>query len=314
MSSLAPRNIALVGVGKIAVDQHIPALNASRDWTLAAAVSRNAQVEGVPNYTDMDEMLEKHPEIEVVSLCMPPVPRFDYAKAALAAGRHVMLEKPPGATLSEVHTLETLARVAGLSLYASWHSREAAFVQPAKAWLAGKTIKSFTVTWFEDVRKWHPGQDWVFEPGGMGIFDPGINALSIVTEILHEPIHLRSAVLDFPENRDTPIAASLDFVHPHGGAVTAAMNWDHSGDDVWQIEAVTDGGTLTLKNGGGSMYIDGVEAAGSERGLTGEYPNLYAHMASLVSAGKSDVDLRPMLHVSDAMTLGKRRTVKAFDW
>ena len=56
-------------------------------------------------------------------------------------------------------------------------------VAPAKAWLAGKTIKQAKIIWREDVRKWHPGQDWIFEAGGMGVFDPGINALSIMTDI-----------------------------------------------------------------------------------------------------------------------------------
>jgi D-galactose 1-dehydrogenase len=309
-----PRKIALVGVGKIAIDQHIPALTGSSDWDLAAAVSRNTVVDGVSNYINMDEMLNAHPEVEVVSLCMPPVPRFAYARAALEAGRHVMLEKPPGATLSEVHTLADLAARAGLTLYATWHSREAAFVKAAKTWLVGKNIESFTVKWHEDVRKWHPNQDWVFEAGGMGIFDPGINALSIVTEILPDPIHLKSSALDFPTNRDTPISAQLEFYHPHGGTVTADMNWDHTGDDIWQIEAVTDAGVMTLENGGGVLLIDGVVQQGAEDGLSGEYPNLYANMARLVADNASDVDLRPMLHVSDALTLGKRNSVKAFAW
>ncbi|GAA3859932.1 Gfo/Idh/MocA family oxidoreductase [Celeribacter arenosi] len=310
---MAKRKIALAGIGKIAIDQHIPTLAQSSDWELAAAVSRHHKVEGVPNFTDFAQMLDAHPDIDVVSLCMPPVPRFDYAKAALEAGRHVMLEKPPGATLSEVFALENMAAARGLTLYTSWHSRSARFVPAAKAWLQGKRIDSFAVTWKEDVRKWHPGQDWVFEPGGMGIFDPGINALSIVTEILPDPIHLRSATLDFPANRDTPIAARLDFVHPHGAKVSAEMDWDHQGDDVWDIVAVTDAGTLALRNGGAVMEIDGVPK-GDEAGLAGEYPALYAHMADLVAQGRSDVDLAPMLHVSDALTLGKRNTVSDFDW
>ncbi len=305
--------IALAGIGKIARDQHIPSIAASPDWDLAAAVSRNQTVDGVPNYSDFAEMLEAHSEIETVSLCMPPVPRFDYALAALHAGRHVMLEKPPGATITEVQTLQRVADHHGLTLYASWHSRAARFVWAAKAWLHDKRIERFTVTWHEDVRKWHPGQDWVFEPGGMGVFDPGINALSIVTEILPYPIHLRSAVLDFPENRATPIAAALDFVHPHGGEVTASLNWDHIGEDIWQIEAVTDKGTLTLKNGGAVMEIDG-QPSGDEAGLSGEYPTLYAHMAELVREGRSDVDLSPMIHLADAMTLGNRRIVQPFNW
>jgi D-galactose 1-dehydrogenase len=35
-----PLKLALVGIGKIAVDQHVPALRASADWELAATVSR----------------------------------------------------------------------------------------------------------------------------------------------------------------------------------------------------------------------------------------------------------------------------------
>lgn len=307
------RKIALVGIGKIAVDQHIPTLGQSPDWELAAAVSRNQQVDGVPNYADFAEMLAAHPEIGTVSLCLPPVPRFDYAVAALKAGRHVMLEKPPGATLSEVRTLEQMARDAGLTLYASWHSRAARFVPAAKEWLKGKRITRFTVTWVEDVRKWHPGQDWVFDPGGMGVLDPGINALSIVTEILPDPIHLRGATLDFPANRDTPIAVDMEFVHPHGGAVTGHMNWDHQGAEVWDIEVETDQGRLHLREGGSVMECDGTPARDPD-GLAGEYPRLYTRMAELVAAGASDVDLAPLMHVADAMMLGKRNTVAPFDW
>ena len=308
------RKIALVGIGKIAVDQHIPALAASDDWLLAAAVSRNAKVDGVANYKTVDEMLAAEPDIGVVSLATPPVPRFAQAHAVLSAGRHLMLEKPPGATLSEVHALAGMASNAGLSLYASWHSREAAFVEQARQWLVGKKLKTLRVTWKEDVRKWHPGQDWVFEPAGMGIFDPGINALSIVTQILPVPIHLTGAELCFPANRQTPIAAELQFYHPEGGRVSASMNWDHQGDDIWAIEAETDGGVLLLQNGGAKMFVDGVEQGAGAAGLAGEYPRLYANMARLVETGTSDVDLSPMLHVADALTLGRRIIVDPFEF
>ena len=45
-------------------------------------------------------------------------------------------------------------------------------------------MKRLLVTWKEDVRHWHPGQQWIWEAGGFGVFDPGINALSIVTKIM----------------------------------------------------------------------------------------------------------------------------------
>jgi D-galactose 1-dehydrogenase len=301
--------LALVGIGKIAVDQHVPAIHASPDWELAATVSRKGQVEGVQSFTSIEAMLEARPDVTVVSLALPPVPRYAYAEAALKAGRHVMLEKPPGATLAEVHALQAMAAAKGLTLYATWHSRMAHAVAPAKAWLAGKAITRAHITWREDVRKWHPGQDWVFEPGGMGVFDPGINALSILTEILPSPVHLKAAELDFPANRQTPIAVRLQF----SGGVTADFDWRQEGPQTWDIVVETPAGILALRMGGNVLEIDGKASAG-ESSIMGEYPALYARMAELVRTGESEVDLSPTVHVADAMTLGRRIVVEPFDF
>jgi D-galactose 1-dehydrogenase len=304
------RSVCLVGIGKIAVDQHVPALAASGEFHLACTVSRKGAVPGVPAFVTLEAALAAHPEVEVVSLCLPPVPRFEAAEAALRAGRHVMLEKPPGATLAEVHALQALADARGLTLYATWHSRMARAVGQAKAWLAGRGVVKARIDWREDVRKWHPGQDWVFEPGGMGVFDPGINALSILTEILPEPVHLTGAVLEFPANRQTPIAAELSF----SGGVSAGFDWRQEGPQTWDIVVETaDGARMALRLGGNVMEVDGVAVAG-EADIMGEYPALYAAMAGLVAKGQSEVDLAPMVHVADAMTLGRREVAAAFDW
>lgn len=301
--------IALVGIGKIALDQHVPALNASPDWEVVATVSRSGTVPGVEAFTRIEDMLAARPDIGVVSLALPPVPRFAVAEAALRAGRHVMLEKPPAASLAEIHALERLATGQGVSLYTSWHSREAAGVAAVKAWLKDKTVKSGHITWREDVRKWHPGQDWIFEAGGMGVFDPGINALSILTEILPMPVHLSGAKLDFPCNRSAPIAARLRFAQ----GITADFDFRQEGPQIWDMEFATDKGDIALRTGGNVMEINGKQAGG-ENTIMGEYPALYAKMARLVEAGLSDIDLRPMVLVADAFTLGQRNRVAAFDF
>ena len=299
--------IALVGIGKIARDQHVPALAASTEWDLAATVSRSGTVDGVASFTDFNTFLAARQDVGVVSLCMPPVPRYPYALAALRAGRHVMLEKPPGATLAEVHALTALAAEQGLTLFATWHSRMAHGVAPAKAWLAGKTVIRAHITWREDVRRWHPGQHWVFAPGGLGVFDPGINALSILTEILPTPVHLTAALLTFPENCQTPIAADLSF----SGGITADFDWRQEGPQTWDIDIHTPDGHLALRMGGNRLEIDGVERAG-ENSIMGEYPALYARMAALVAQAASDVDLAPAVHVADAFSLGKRLAAPPF--
>lgn len=309
------RPIALVGIGKIAVDQHVPSLAASEDWELAATVSRSGAVPGVEAFGDIAGFLAARPDVRTVSLCVPPAPRFAIAEAALKAGRHVMLEKPPGASLAECHALEALARAAGVSLYATWHSREAAMVEPAKAWLADKAIRRLTITWKEDVRRWHPGQDWIWRPGGLGVFDPGINALSILTRILPQPVRLSAARLSFPENCETPIAARLAFAYPGGAEMRAEFDFRQEGDQTWTIEAETEAGTLLLSDGGAKLAIDGAPCAAPESdgaALAGEYPRLYANMARLVADSAIDMDLAPMVLVADAFLLGERVVVEPF--
>lgn len=300
------RKVCIVGVGKIARDQHVPAIAASPDWELAATVSRQGSVEGVPIYRDFDVMLAERPDIEMVSLCLPPQPRYQYTRKALLAGRHVMLEKPPGQTLAEVQALEDMAKEAGVTLFATWHSRMAKGVAGAKAALAGQEVTGGRIDWKEDVRQWHPGQEWVFEPGGLGVFDPGVNALSILTEILPRPVHVVRAELDFPEGRHTPIAARVEFSR----GIAMELDWLQQGPPSWDMEVETaDGGRVTLRFGGNELWIDGERRPGTE---AEEYPALYARMAELVREGASDVDLSPMVHVADAMTLGRRSTVEPF--
>lgn len=302
-------DIAIVGVGKIARDQHVPAISGSDSFTLAATASRSGGVAGVENFETIEALLAARPDIPAVSLCMPPQVRFEAAATAIRAGRHVMLEKPPGATIAEVRALDTMAREAGVSLFATWHSRHAAGVIPARDWLATRSIRKVQVDWMEDVREWHPGQAWIWQAGGLGVFDPGINALSILTAILPFPVHLARAELAFPSNCDTPIAATLAFAAPEGADVGAVFDWRHQGAPAWDIIVETAEGTLRLRRGGSVLEIDG-EAQALED--PGEYPGLYARFADLLARGASDVDDAPLVHVADAFMLGRRVTVAPF--
>ena len=302
--------LGIVGVGKIATDQHLPAIAANGDFQLLASASRNATVPGLPGFTSIDEMLAQQPEIEAVALCMPPQHRYHAARAALLAGKHVFMEKPPGATLSEVEDLDKLAQSRGVTLFASWHSRHAPAVQVIKAFLARHAPHQVQVIWKEDVRHWHPGQEWIWEAGGLGVFDPGINALSIVTEILPNAMFLKSGVLEFPANRDAPIAADLRFTDANGLDVHAEFDWRQTGKQSWDIIITTEAGVLRMADGGARLWLDDVA---QELGNEGEYPSLYRHFAGLVQAGKSDVDLSPLRHVADAFMLGKRKVVDAFE-
>ncbi|MBN9052751.1 MAG: Gfo/Idh/MocA family oxidoreductase [Rhizobiales bacterium] len=306
---MSPINLAIVGVGKIVRDQHLPAVAGNSDYRLVAAASRHGTVEGIDNFKSIDEMIAAVPAIDAVSLCMPPQYRYEAAEKALSAGKHVFLEKPPGATLSEVADLEALAASKGLSLFASWHSRYAPAVEAAREFLAGTTIRSMRVIWKEDVRHWHPNQEWIWQAGGLGVFDPGINALSIVTHILPRPVFITAATLEFPENRDAPIAASMTFSDAKGLDLAAEFDWRQTGKQSWDIVAKTDAGEMVLSEGGAKLSIDGKLVHEEPEQ---EYPMLYRRFAEIIRAGRSDVDLAPLRHVADAFMLGRRKFVDSF--
>ena len=138
------------------------------------------------------------------------------ALKALAAGRDVLLEKPPAATLGEVELMVEAARARDAVLFATWHSRFAPAVAEAKAWLVSRQPRSVSIVWKEDVRRWHPNQAWIWQAGGFGVFDPGINALSLLTEILPGAFTVGSARLVVPSNCETPIAADFAMTGPGG--------------------------------------------------------------------------------------------------
>src|SRR3954451_16084470 len=135
-----PLNIAIVGLGKITQDQHIPAIKANPAFRLVAVASlRGLGIEGVPHdFKDHRAMLASVPDLDAVAICTPPQPRHAIARDALAAGKHVLLEKPPAATLSELVDLKTAAEAAGKTLFTTWHAQYNEAVEAARERLPGR--------------------------------------------------------------------------------------------------------------------------------------------------------------------------------
>ena len=153
------------------------------------------------------------------------------------------------------------------------------------------------------MREWHPGQTWIWQAGGLGVFDPGVNALSILTAILPAPARLTSADLHVPENCETPIACDLTLAGSGGLEIEARFDFGWEGPPAWDIEVETDAGPLRLSKGGAELFIGGAAQAVE---APGEYPDLYRRFGALIDAGVSDVDLAPLVLVADAFLLGRR--------
>lgn len=309
---MKPFRIAIIGYGKIAQDEHVPAIADNPRFELAATVgSRAPQGGGVPGFRRHREMLENVRDLDAVAICTPPSVRYDIARDCIERGLHCLLEKPPATTLSEIEDLRLHAEGRQATLFATWHSQHNPAVDRAAELLAGKRIARMRIDWRESVRKWHPGQQWIWEVGGFGVFDPGINALSIASKIFPGPLFVREAELSVPENRPMPIAADIVFSSPDAdGDVSAGFDWREEKDELWTIEAETaDGLKLRLSGGGARLDVEGAESVEAPRD---EYPRIYDKFAQLLDERVSLVDVAPMRLTADAFLVGRRISVEPF--
>ena len=300
--------MAILGFGKIAADQHVPAIAANPRFELAASSSRSGKGVG-QIFTDWRELIRSVDGLEAVAITTPPEPRYEIARECILAGLHCLLEKPPTVGLAEIADLDCLAQAQQVSLFTTWHARHHSTVEAAARALAGKRIASMRIQWHEDVHKWHPGQRWIWEAGGFGVFDPGINAFSIATRIFPGALFVKSARLSIPENAQTPIAADVTFVSPVAdGPLTASLDWRRSEGEEWTIAVETaEGSTIRLEEGGARLVLNGETRTDDG---PGEYPDIYRSFLTLIDERRSLVDVAPFRLVADCLLLGERRIVE----
>ncbi len=189
--------IGVIGLGKIADDQHLPAIAANPRFELVATVARSRAASDL-NFNNHCDMLGSLDSLDAVAITTPPGPRYAIARDCIEAGLHVLLEKPPTATLAEIEDLSERAASRGVTLFTTWHAQHNAAVARAAELLHGRRVERMTITWHENVEKWHPGQRWIWEAGGFGVFDPGINAFSIASTIFPGSLFVREAELLVP--------------------------------------------------------------------------------------------------------------------
>jgi len=304
---MKPIRIAIIGFGKIAADQHVPSIEGNARFELAATSSRSGQ--GVATtFTDWRELIRSVEGLEAVAITTPPGPRFEIARECIGAGLHCLLEKPPTAGLAEIADLECTAESEQVTLFTTWHAQHHSTVDAAAKALAGKRIRSLDIHWHEDVHKWHPGQQWIWDAGGFGVFDPGINALSIATKIFPGGLFVQSAELKVPANAQTPIAADIVFSSPEAdGPLRASLDWRKSEGEEWTIAVETsDGMTVRLEEGGARLLLDGEQHL--DDGI-GEYPDIYRAFVDLIDERRSLVDVAPFRLVADSLLVGKTSRV-----
>ncbi len=134
--------MGVLGAGQIAQAAHFESCTKARNAELAAICdvaddlrTRMAIMHGVDKtYADYDNMLAD-PEIDAVIIATSDAFHVPASLRALAAGKHVLCEKPIGVTIEEAETLGQAVALYGKTLQVGHMKRFDAGLQSAKAFI-----------------------------------------------------------------------------------------------------------------------------------------------------------------------------------
>ncbi len=219
-----------LGAGSIARSSLAPAVHAAQDATLYSVAARDAgraeRLEPTVAYDDYRKLLAD-PNVDVVYVCLHNSGHLPWVCRALAAGKHVVCEKPLGLSATEVDEMIGLAQVHRRLLMEAcwnrWHPRTRELTDLLRDELVGD-VRHVTAV-FQGARptggnyRLHPGL------GGGALLDVGCYAVSAVLDAFgwDVPIEVDASALSWDRgSADRMTAAVLDFVHGHGN-VTAML-------------------------------------------------------------------------------------------
>lgn len=119
--------VAIIGLGSVALNQHIPAVRKAGGEVIALVdvvpgmAAKAAADKGVPHAFESVEAMLSDAEVDLVSVCTPSIFHHQVAMAAIAAGKHLFVEKPACANAAEITEVAAAAEAAGLCLLAGSH-------------------------------------------------------------------------------------------------------------------------------------------------------------------------------------------------
>lgn len=293
MAEPAPLRVGVVGCGTISTTylEHAPQFGlevtcvSDLDPDRARAAGERF---GVRACAGTGELLARD-DVDVVLNLTIPAAHAEVAEAAIAAGKHVFLEKPLAVRREEGRRLLTLAEARGVRLGVAPDTFLGAGIQTCRALIDGGQIGTpLAGTAFMTCpghESWHPSPEFYYRPGGGPLFDMGPYYLTALVVLLG-PVRNVSAMARsgyeertigsgpragtvFPVEVETHVAGQLEFAS--GAVVTLIMSFD-----VWKA-------TLPC-----------FEIFGSAATLSGPDPNTFRGPVGLWRAGGAGWEDQPL--------------------
>jgi predicted dehydrogenase len=271
--AVLPVRWGFLGAGAIAYSSLGPAVRAADGAVLHAAAARDpARAGGLEpavahaSYAD----LLADDDVEAVYISLHNEAHLRWATAALAAGKHVLCEKPLGLTATEVDDMVAAADQAGLLLVEAvwnrWHPRTREAEQLVGDGALG-TVRRVVARFDGNLPA---AGDYRWEPdlGGGALYDVGCYAIAGALWAFgwQQPTEVVARAELLPSGADRLTVAELRF--PDGGSAEVIAGFTGTGED--RLEITGTAGTLELVP---PAYAAGPSVPATLRLLTGSGPD-----------------------------------------
>lgn len=251
-----PVRVGVIGCGAISRREHVPLLIAAGAELTAFTSRRRESAEhaaslagGGTVYDDWHELVTRD-DVDAVVVATPNVLHLEQALAAIAAGKHLLVEKPLTVTVEDADRLLAAAADAGVVLMAAHNVRFAAPLVAARGALRSGAVGG--VTSFRAAfchagpRAWSADATWFFDPvlaGGGALLDLGVHLVDALRSVLDDEITAVSAMLAGVTNGLESDAFVL--LETRGGAVGALhAGWRSVGGRDFSLTVLGERGTL----------------------------------------------------------------------
>ena len=199
----SPLRVALIGFGLAGRAFHAPFIRTRSRLRLTHVVQRRGRdagqvLPGVELATDIEQVLVPGAAVDLVVIATPNETHVPFARRALEAGKHVVVDKPMATTSAEGRALADYARSAG-RLLAPYHNRrwDGDFLTVrellGRGWLGELGVFESRFDRYRpavrmDAWREHPG------PGAGLLFDLGPHLLDQALELFGRPLALNATV------------------------------------------------------------------------------------------------------------------------
>lgn len=261
--------VGLVGLGNAGFTLHLPALAGIPSASVVGAcdldASRRARAEarwGVPTFGDFDEMLQKaRPDVVVIGT--PPASHAEYCLRAVAAGKHVICEKPFVSSVEEADRVIAAARAADRYVAVNHEFRQMPIFKAVIDATYGSREREvvFAQVWqLMDLPPWaEPG--WRGEMLQRTLYEAGVHLVDFLLALFREkPVAVSATVstCGVRENESDAVALAT-FEFSRGRLANLVQNRLCKGEtQYFEVRAETPTGSLRASFGGRARLTAGL--------------------------------------------------------